>query len=135
MEPSERYSPELAKSGIHSIVYKLSDVQMKKSVWNGTDSETVPLDSAQHCASERLHRKMLRNEYKRKRKSKFHGEEFDADVDDNLDVGNDIHYKNSDNSDSRFSHKNVNINTKRTKRWLPEEVSINVTFLCIYYIS
>lgn len=121
MEPSERYSSELAKSGIHSIVYKLSDVQMKKSIANGTMSTTVPLDSAQHCASERLHRKMLRNDYKRKRKSKH-------DVDDLADVNDDIH--DDKNSVSDFSRKNVN--RKRTKRWLPDEVSILYLFMYLY---
>ncbi|KAL5283829.1 hypothetical protein ACFFRR_006237 [Megaselia abdita] len=114
VEPSKRYSSELAKSGIHSIVYKLSDVQMKKSISsssNGTMS-IVPLDSAQHCASERLHRKMLRNDYKRKRKSKH------SDDDYGDDGTSDIHYKNSV-SDSDFRRKNVN--SKRTKRWLPDE--------------
>lgn len=112
MEPSIRYSSELAKSGIHSIVYKLSDVQMKKSISNGTTTTMVPLDSAHHCASELLHRKMLRNDYKRKRKSKVDGSRRDDGVAD-------IHYKNSI---SDFSSKTVN--SKRTKRWLPDEVSI-----------
>lgn len=117
MEPSERYSSELAKSGIHSIVYKLSDVQMKKSISNGTSSSTmVPLDSAQHCASERLHRKMVRNDFKRNRKSKH-----DDIIDDDDDGASDIHYKNMF-SDSDFRPKVVN--SKRTKRWLPDEVSI-----------
>lgn len=120
MEPSERYSSELVKSGIHSIVYKLSDVQMKKSISNGTMSTStmVPLDSVQHCASELLHRKMLRNDFKRKRKSKHDvGSEDDDDDEEALD----IHYKNSV-SDSNFRPKIVN--SKRSKRWLPEEVSI-----------
>lgn len=120
VEPSERYSSELAKSGIHSIVYKLSDVQMKKSISNGT-STMVPLDSAQYCASERLHRKMQWNDFKRKRKLKH---DVAGDGDDALD----IYYKNSV-SDSDVRLKNVN--SKRSKRWLPDEVSILLLFLLL----
>uniref|UniRef100_A0A1B0EZ19 Uncharacterized protein n=1 Tax=Phlebotomus papatasi TaxID=29031 RepID=A0A1B0EZ19_PHLPP len=68
VEPSRKYSKALNDAGIHSIVYKLSDVKSHPSL------------DTQHCASEKFHRKRMLNSY-------FGGER------------------------------------KRTKRWLPEELS------------
>ncbi|EDV90783.1 uncharacterized protein LOC6569582 isoform X1 [Drosophila grimshawi] len=61
IEPAQRYSQQLAESGVHSIVYKLSDVNMQQlqqqqpnSFGSGLSSE-APIKT--HCASERLRRK------------------------------------------------------------------------------
>ncbi|XP_064536171.1 uncharacterized protein Kul isoform X1 [Drosophila montana] len=56
IEPAQRYSQQLAESGVHSIVYKLSDVNMQQqnSLATGLSSR-APLKT--HCASERLRRK------------------------------------------------------------------------------
>ena len=114
VEPSLRYSTDLHKNGVHSIVYKLSDVKMRPL--DSADSESTGsliqpsfLTSGEHCASERLHQK-LRTEYKTKWR------------DDYRKITN---------------KKNGKKDRKRKKRWLPEEVNklfiffiIFVTLLC-----
>ncbi|XP_017846933.1 disintegrin and metalloproteinase domain-containing protein 10 isoform X2 [Drosophila busckii] len=55
IEPAQRYSQQLAESGVHSIVYKLSDVNMQESSLAGALPAQPP--SKTHCASERLRRK------------------------------------------------------------------------------
>uniref|UniRef100_A0A0A1X400 Disintegrin and metalloproteinase domain-containing protein 10 n=1 Tax=Zeugodacus cucurbitae TaxID=28588 RepID=A0A0A1X400_ZEUCU len=55
VEPAQRYSSELPATGVHSVIYKVSDVQMRKSA------------AAEHCASERLRRDMLLNDLKRRK--------------------------------------------------------------------
>ncbi|XP_062125187.1 uncharacterized protein LOC133838198 isoform X1 [Drosophila sulfurigaster albostrigata] len=56
IEPAQRYSQQLAESGVHSIVYKLSDVNMQQhnSFASGLSSKS-PIKT--HCASERLRQK------------------------------------------------------------------------------
>ncbi|KAM8705332.1 hypothetical protein ACLKA7_009750 [Drosophila subpalustris] len=56
IEPAQRYSQQLAESGVHSIVYKLSDVNMQQqnSFGSGLPSKS-PIKT--HCASERLRQK------------------------------------------------------------------------------
>lgn len=59
IEPAQRYSQQLAESGVHSIVYKLSDVNMQQhqqqhSFASGMSSQ-APIKT--HCASERLRQK------------------------------------------------------------------------------
>lgn len=49
VEPARKYSMALDDAGIHSIVYKLSDVKSHPSL------------NAQHCASEKFHRKRILN--------------------------------------------------------------------------
>nr|XP_036223994.1 disintegrin and metalloproteinase domain-containing protein 10 isoform X2 [Bactrocera oleae] len=55
VEPAHRYSSNLPASGVHSVIYKVSDVQIRKSA------------TAEHCASERLRRDMLLNDLKRRK--------------------------------------------------------------------
>ncbi|XP_022230382.2 uncharacterized protein LOC111079496 isoform X1 [Drosophila obscura] len=55
IEPAQRYSQQLAESGVHSIVYKLSDVNMQKEHLGGGLSSQVPTKT--HCASEKLRKK------------------------------------------------------------------------------
>ncbi|CAD6993546.1 unnamed protein product [Ceratitis capitata] len=62
VEPAQRYSSELPASGVHSIIYKVSDVRMRKSA------------AAEHCASERLRRDMLLNDLKRRKAAEVEAE-------------------------------------------------------------
>lgn len=56
IEPAQRYSQQLAESGVHSIVYKLSDVNMEKEQFTGGGvSSAAPAKT--HCASEKLRKK------------------------------------------------------------------------------
>lgn len=59
IEPAQRYSQQLAESGVHSIVYKLSDVNMQQqqntALAKGLSSQ-APIKTT-HCASERLRKK------------------------------------------------------------------------------
>lgn len=56
IEPAQRYSQQLAESGVHSIVYKLSDVNMQKEQFTGGGvSSAAPAKT--HCASEKLRKK------------------------------------------------------------------------------
>lgn len=98
IEPSHRYSKQLNETGVHTIIYKLSDVDMRKpAVEEPTKSST-----AEHCASERLKRSMLLDELKRR---KANGEGFRG-FNDQLPV----------------TKEEVKSYKKRSKRWLPEEV-------------
>lgn len=66
VEPSRKYSKALNDAGIHSIVYKLSDVKSHPSL------------DTQHCASEKFHRKRMLNSYfggERKRTKRWLPEE------------------------------------------------------------
>lgn len=98
IEPSNKYAKELHEKGVHSIVYKSSDVKSPQS-------QRPPLLVANHdhdCASERL-RKKIKNEYKRRRKD-------GAESDDN-----------DFNSDNSFK-QNLEQLKRRSKRFLPDEV-------------
>ena len=57
IEPSDKYSEELGKNGVHTIIYKLSDVKMDVHKHNKDKS-----DHETHCASEKLYRKMQESE-------------------------------------------------------------------------
>lgn len=104
IEPSSKYSKDLHGNGVHSIVYKASDVEQPmhrdgKEIRDehiGAADETV-----HHCASERLNR--------------------------NLKVEMEKERKLSDKS----SKSNVNLFEKkiRKRRFLPDEVSK----LCYYF--
>lgn len=98
IEPSLRYSQQLNETGVHSIIYKLSDVDMRKPA----AEEPTKSSTAEHCASERLKRSMLLDELKRR---KSNGEELRGFREPPL----------TDNE--------LKMHKKRKKRWLPEEVS------------
>lgn len=98
IEPSHRYSEKLNETGVHSIIYKLSDVDMRKPAVE----EPSQSSSAQHCASERLRRSMLLHELKRRKST---SNEFRRHKDD------------------LFSDEDIKMYKRRSKRWLPEEVS------------
>ncbi|EDX14884.1 GD21457 [Drosophila simulans] len=56
IEPAHRYSQQLAESGVHSIVYKLSDVNMQKQQFTG-GGINFAAPAKTHCASEKLRKK------------------------------------------------------------------------------
>lgn len=56
IEPAHRYSQQLAESGVHSIVYKLSDVNMQKQQFTGGGLNSAT-PAKTHCASEKLRKK------------------------------------------------------------------------------
>lgn len=107
IEPAHRYGQDIG--GIHSIVYKVSDVemppQMPTSAWRKGDAA----DDHHYCASERL-RKKLKNEFKRRRKT---------DDDENNDGEAVVEQgKRTVMVDEVIQE----VNKIRRKRFLPEEV-------------
>ncbi|XP_065354213.1 uncharacterized protein Kul [Calliphora vicina] len=98
IEPSHRYSQQLNETGVHTIIYKMSDVDMRKPAVK----EPSKSSTAEHCASERLRRSMLLDELKRR---KVNDEELRA-------------YK-----DEPITQEEVKLYKKRSKRWLPEELA------------
>lgn len=111
IEPAHRYSDSLGKNGIHTIVYKTSDVKMtpylksSKKLSSPKGEPSLDVENEEHyCASERL-RKKIKNEFKRRRK--------DIDEIRNKDV--------SDNSSNKLLKSRYKW---RSKRWLPDEVSV-----------
>jgi hypothetical protein len=53
VEPSNKYNPDLEASGIHTVVYRLSDVHI--------DGHPIEANHrSEHCASERLRRREKR---------------------------------------------------------------------------
>ncbi|XP_058981264.1 uncharacterized protein LOC101900641 [Musca domestica] len=94
IEPSHRYSPDLQDAGVHTIIYKLSDVdQPSKS------------SKAEHCASERLKRSMLMDDLKRRKSHSNKSVREELRGDNNGGVGDGFQTK------------------ERVKRWLPEELA------------
>ncbi|XP_068157635.1 uncharacterized protein Kul isoform X1 [Drosophila tropicalis] len=57
IEPAQRYSQQLAESGVHSIVYKLSDVNMQKERGLTVGGGGIRSEAKPHCASEKLRKK------------------------------------------------------------------------------
>lgn len=57
IEPAKKYSKDLDQRGIHSVVYKVSDVKMHHF---DDRNAAYRLNGEHHCASERLHTKLKR---------------------------------------------------------------------------
>lgn len=98
IEPSSKYSKELHGNGVHSIVYKASDVEQPvHRDRNEIRKEHIDVadESVHHCASERLNRN-LKLEMEKERKLR-----------------------------DKSSKSNVNVLGKkiRKRRFLPDEVS------------
>jgi hypothetical protein len=115
IEPSHKYSKELPKSGVHSIIYKLSDVKVNA---NHRDHH------AGDCASEKLFRKLQRerennllNEEKSSRLTNENNVNEKSDL--NLNAlnlnGGVISSRLSDNHEDKLDV------VKRFKRWLSDE--------------
>lgn len=125
IEPSMKYSEELHKNGIHTIIYKVSDVKMDVHKHNKDKS-----DHETHCASEKLRRKMQMDSdddissYKVNENEK--SDNNNNPYNNNLKLSN--NYEHSDDEDiissrrSSYNQGNADTAHKRAKRWL--QVSI-----------
>lgn len=126
VEPSEKYSKELPKSGVHSIIYKLSDVKI--DTHNHNDVE-----HGAHCASAKLHRKMQRQKLDDDRTNLFRiikennvNEKSDLNL-NQLNSNGDVirrKKKQSDNHDDKYDVIN-----KRSKRWLSSSDEVSCRYL------
>ncbi|XP_055696634.1 uncharacterized protein LOC129797822 [Lutzomyia longipalpis] len=97
VEPALKYSKALDDAGIHSIVYKLSDVKSHPSL------------NAQHCASEKFHRKHVLNSNssgERKRAKRWLPEELSESQNPPLPLDLDVPY----NDDFSIINRNNNRN-------------------------
>lgn len=122
IEPSHKYSKELPKTGVHSIIYKLSDVKMNINNRNDIDS---PLEEHEpHCASEKLFRKLQKenNLLKKKSNSKTRltnennvNEKSESNLNKLKFNDGVISSKQSDNHVDKLGV------VKRFRRWLPDE--------------
>lgn len=118
IEPSHRYSKDLPKNGVHSIIYKLSDVKMNTRDHNDIDPHEP------HCASEKLFRKLQKekNNLLKKSNSK-NSENNEKHVNEKSDT-NLNKFKLNDGVISRKpsdNHKDKLDVVKRFKRWLPDD--------------
>lgn len=98
IEPASRYSSELTDNGIHTIVYKTSDVHMLPHQ-NEKPSKNEP--TQHYCASQRLHEKLMN------RKNK------DLTEAPNLDLAN---------QNIITEHVSNEKYLSRNKRWVVDEV-------------
>lgn len=105
IEPASRYSSELTANGIHSIVYKTSDVHMLPHQ-NKESSKNEP--AQHHCASQRLHEKLMN----RKKK--------DSSKAPNLELAN----------QKPITERVSNEYVSRNKRWVVDEV-ISIVILSL----
>lgn len=119
IEPAHKYSKELPKTGVHSIIYKLSDVKMNTRDHNDIDSNHEP-----HCASEKLFRKLQKDKnYLLKKSSRENSVTNEKHVNEKSDT-NLNKFKLNDGVISRKpsdNHKDKLDVVKRFKRWLPDE--------------
>ncbi|XP_037944098.1 putative mediator of RNA polymerase II transcription subunit 24 [Teleopsis dalmanni] len=102
VEPAHRYSSDLPASGVHSIIYKVSDVHMDKSA----AASPTTSSPAEHCASERLKRSLMLDDLKRR-----------------LSSGEELRWRRK--RETHVDENNNNLTLNRQKRWLPDELSIN----------
>lgn len=115
IEPSNKYSNQLHKNGVHTIIYKLSDVKMHHT--NHNENNDI-----EHCASENLRKKILNensknNDYFSNRKDRFN-KEIVNEKSDNYRTNS-----TNSNDDVNSDTSDMNKKLKREKRWLPDEVS------------
>ena len=103
IEPASRYSNELIDNGIHTIVYKTSDVHMLPH--QKAPSFTDATMAKHFCASQRLHEKM-----------KMHNKK--QQLYDTLDI--ELSDKNTIN---KLNKPVPSEHLTRSKRWLADEVS------------
>jgi hypothetical protein len=125
IEPSHKYSSELPKSGVHTIIYKLSDVKMDvHNHHKGGD------DHEMHCASEKLRRKQHQQQAD-SRHFLYDNHKINNNDDDKVNEKSEINLnkfkllKNDDDDDDVISSSsstnnqgNAETSHKRIKRWL-----------------
>jgi hypothetical protein len=121
IEPSHKYSNDLPKNGIHTIIYKLSDVKMNvhnHNNNNNNNNNNNDIDHHTHCASERLFRKLKNNV-----------EFINNRVDNERDVNqkseiNLKHIRKLNRSTSGVESLQAESEHRRSKRWLKVSISI-----------
>lgn len=147
VEPAHKYSNKLNDNGIHTIVYRTSDVldALPKTAKATTTTATIPSlnggvdDGGEHyCASERLRRK-VKNEFKRRRKSSLSSQSTSSSsytmpiaarpttidsvqMEQQHDKQKTTTPKIISDSKSSFNKIINEIVKLRSKRWLPDEV-------------
>lgn len=122
IEPSHKYSKDLPKTGVHSIIYKLSDVKMNMN--NPNDVDSTRSEHGSHCASERMFRRLQKenNLFKVSHDSKSRltnenivNEKSEINLNKFKLNGGVTSSKQSDNPKDKLGA------VKRFKRWLPDE--------------
>lgn len=142
VEPAGKYSNDLDGRGIHTIVYRLSDVKMHQRQQQQLNSAGGAEDDADkyQCASGRLHAKLMKaagsggtsdtvvisssNKKNKNDKKQLKSTKKNYFIDskkDKSDIYN--YYKTVLMGDSR-----LRLSRKRKKRWLTDEVSVEVCF-------
>lgn len=117
IEPASRYSDELIKNGIHSVVYKSSDVYMLPHNIQITSHEPI---SRHYCASQQLHEKIIKNK------------RTQSDKPFTLELNNSNNKLNAENSDSSINEI-TNEHLSRNRRWLADEVNFTTKFISIVF--
>lgn len=123
IEPAHKYSMELPKSGVHSIIYKLSDVKMNINN-NRDDIDTSLNEHEPHCASEKLFRKLQKENNLLKKAT---SESRLSNKLNNVNEKSEINLKQWKPKDDVLSsrqgdnRKNKPDVVRRFKRWLTEE--------------
>ena len=120
IEPSQKYSNQLHKNGIHTIVYKLSDVKMHFNNSQNKDQNidrTSKKNNIEHCASEKLYRKFLKDRY---------------DNHENLNENSDNHRFNYIKANKHKSKKvQLGKILERKRRWLSLDEVRKSIILCV----
>lgn len=126
IEPSHKYSKELPKTGVHSIIYKLSDVKMNIN----SDIDAKQNEHEPHCASERLHRKLKKENNLLKKSNSKSSLTNENNVNEKSDtILNKINLNDgvisSRQSDNLKDKRDI---VKRFKRWLPDDEVSQMNF-------
>lgn len=125
VEPASKYLKELDSRGIHSVVYKLSDVNLMTTHPNNAldvesnkknNSDNNNKSKIHHCASERMYRKMLKQQnplmQALEKDENLHHQKSDLYK----------YYRNVLLGDKISGSRKIK-EFKRRKRWLNDEVS------------
>lgn len=115
IEPAHKYSEDLSRRGVHSIIYKLSDVKMDINNHNDIGNKHEP-----HCASEKLFRR-LQNENNLFKES--NSESSLTNVKEKSETNfKTLKRKDELSSDRLGDNRKDNLDVvKRFKRWLSDE--------------
>lgn len=122
IEPSQKYSNQLHRKGVHTIIYKLSDVKMHFNNSQDKDHSSKHHSlkhNIEHCASEKLYKKLLNDRY-------------------NQENSNEKSDKHSFNYIKVNKHKSkkvqFNKSLKRKRRWLPLLDEVRKSIIIIVYV-
>lgn len=121
IEPAHKYSKDLPKTGVHSIIYKLSDVKMNLNNRDDIDL-TTHNDHEPHCASEKLFRKLRKENNLLKKSNSKSRLTKKNNVNEKSDSNRNKLKLNGGVISSRQSGDEDEVDiVKRFKRWLPDE--------------